>query len=148
MSDTTIDQREEIEPYLRSGDYDTRFAAWPGNTLVAQVRCRSDALKQALIDAVEERAADFSSQHSIPVQDAVAFTRSKVERMVRGLFPAAEQEQVLAVLERSVVYLTPETIRAVLQEMRWLHSAWDLANLYLGSLGAARCLKTRGRSWA
>src|SRR5207249_2628411 len=40
------------------------------------------------------------------------------------------------VLESSVVYLTPETIRPVLENMMWLHSAWDLANLYLGSLGA------------
>lgn len=135
MNQSTSCQREEIERYLRSGDYDTRFAAWPGNTFVAQERCGSDALRQALIDAVEQRAAGLPTPRSIPVQDPVAFTRSKVEPMVRGLFPATEQEQVLAVLERSVVYLTPETIRPVLQDMSWLHSAWVLANLYLGSLG-------------
>ncbi len=38
---------------------------------------------------------------------------------------------------RSVVFLTPATIEAVLEETPWLHTAWDLANLYLASCGAA-----------
>ncbi len=130
------DRRSEIERYLRSGDYDSRFASWPGNTLVAQERRGSDALKRALIDAVEERAAGRPVPASVPDHDPVAFTRNKVEPMVRGLFTATEQEQVLAILERSVVYLTPESIRPVLERMVWPHSAWALANLYLGSLGA------------
>jgi hypothetical protein len=136
MNHSTMDQHKEIERYLRSGDYDSRFAAWPGNTLVAQERSGSGALRQALIDAVEERALGRPIPSPVPLQDPVSFTRSRVEPMVRGLFPAAEQERVLEVFERSVVYLTPETIRPVLQEMMWLHSAWALANLYLGSLGA------------
>ena len=135
VKQTTSEQRKEIERYLRSGEYDSRFAAWPGNTLMAQERCGSDALKQALIDAVEERTAGQPIPRSVPVQDPAAFTRGKVESMVRGLFLAAEQEQVLAVLERSVVYLTPQTIRPALHDMTWLHSAWALANLYIGSFG-------------
>jgi len=130
------DQREEVERYLRSGNYESYFHAWPGDTLVAQERNGSDALKRALIDAVEKRAADLPVPASVPRLDMVAFTRSKVEPMVRGLFPGIEQEQVLGVLERSVVYLTPETIHPVLEGMAWPHTAWALANLYLGSLGA------------
>ena len=130
------DQQEEIERYLRSGDYDSRFAAWPGHTLVAQERCGRDALRQALIDAVELRTAVLPVPASLPEFDPVAFTRTKVEPMVRGLFPAAEHKQVLAVLERSVVLLTPETIRPVLETAAWPHTGWALANLYLGSLGA------------
>ena len=130
------DQQAEIERYLRSGDYDSRFAAWPGHTLVAQESCGHNALRQALIDAVEKRTALVPVPASFPELDPVAFTRAKVEPMVRGLFPAREQEQVLAVLERSVVFLTPETIRSELETVDWPHTGWDLANLYLGSLGA------------
>jgi hypothetical protein len=57
--------------------------------------------------------------------------------MVRGLFPRAEQEVVLGVLERSVVFLTTANIERVLLEHDNDRSAWDLANLYLASVGAA-----------
>jgi hypothetical protein len=53
--------------------------------------------------------------------------------MVRGLFPAKEQETVLATLEKSVVFLTPSNVESVLLEAPYLGTAWDLANLYLGS---------------
>jgi len=44
---------------------------------------------------------------------------------------------VLALVERSVVFLTPDNIEAVLRkEMRWPGSAWDIANLYLGGIDA------------
>jgi hypothetical protein len=43
---------------------------------------------------------------------------------------------VLATLEKSVVYVTTETIEPLLMNHGYDRSAWDLANLYLGSLGA------------
>jgi len=55
--------------------------------------------------------------------------------MVRGLFPRREQAAVLGVLERAVVFLTPDAIAAVLREARWPGTAWRLANLYLVSVG-------------
>lgn len=36
---------------------------------------------------------------------------------------------MLALVERSVVFLTPSNIEEVLREARWPRSAWDLANL-------------------
>jgi hypothetical protein len=69
--------------------------------------------------------------------DVVAYTCKKVEPMVRGLFPRVEQDVVLSLVERSVVFLTPGNTEAVLRkEMRWPRSAWDIANLYLGGIGA------------
>jgi hypothetical protein len=41
----------------------------------------------------------------------------------------------MRLLERAVVFLTPETIEAVLTAQPWPHTAWQLANIYLGSLG-------------
>jgi hypothetical protein len=56
--------------------------------------------------------------------------------MVQGLFPRHEQACVLDMLERSVVFLTPVTIDQVLEQSRWLSTAWDLANLFLAGVKA------------
>jgi len=55
---------------------------------------------------------------------------------------------VLDVLGRSVVFLTPATIGAVLEQMPWLGTAWDLANLYLASFEPDGCPRTLPASWA
>jgi hypothetical protein len=55
--------------------------------------------------------------------------------MVDGLFPIAEREAVLRILERAIVFLTPENIEQVLAAESYPHTAWTLANIYLGSLG-------------
>jgi hypothetical protein len=65
-----------------------------------------------------------------------SFARRKFEPMVRGLFPGKEQDTVLGVLERSVVFVTRKSIERVLRESQWLSTARDLANLYLGATGA------------
>jgi hypothetical protein len=56
--------------------------------------------------------------------------------MVKGLFPAKEREVILGLLEKSLVFLTQDNIEHVLREERWPSTAWNLANLYLGSIGA------------
>ncbi|MCC7542402.1 MAG: hypothetical protein IT379_39655 [Deltaproteobacteria bacterium] len=84
-----------------------------------------------------ERRADAAPRlRTIPSIDTVALTRRKVAPMVRGLFPRAEQDPVLAVLEKSVVFLTRENIGRLLRDSHWLHSSWVLANLFLVSIGA------------
>ena len=56
--------------------------------------------------------------------------------MVNGLFPEDERANVLDMLEKSVVFLTAENIADVLRRESYARSAWTLANLYLGSIGA------------
>ena len=56
--------------------------------------------------------------------------------MVRGLFPRAEQQIVLATLAQSVVFLTGVNIEQTLRAPGFDSLAWDLANLYLASPGA------------
>ena len=65
--------------------------------------------------------------------NVTAFARKKAEPMVRGLVPQIEQENVLTLLERSLVFLSPATIGPVLMKMPWPRTAWNLANLYLAS---------------
>jgi hypothetical protein len=93
-------------------------------------------MREALIGEVRKRTRHATNPEEFAEMDVVAFTRAKVAPMVRGLFPMGEQETVLNNLGRSVVFLTPANIETVLGGMTWLKTAWDLANLYLGSFGA------------
>lgn len=124
----------EIERYLRTGDTDPWRDAWPGD-IVERGGLGRAALRAALVQEVR-RLAEGRSHEPVPDGIGVEFTRAKVEPMVRGLFPRVEQDVVLATLEKSVVYVTSETIEPILTNNSYDRSAWDLANLYLGSLGA------------
>jgi hypothetical protein len=127
---------QEVERYLRTGETDAYAAAWAGQNLIESTKIAHDDLIGALIASVKERSAGQAKPHTF--QDPVnlgGLTRNRVEPMVRGLFPRAEHEPVMALVEHSVVFLTSANIEATLLDCRWLHTAWDIANLYLGSLG-------------
>ena len=125
---------DEIERYLRTGETDPYLAAWPGGVMARELRAHAE-LRAALVQEVR-RFAEGRLHEPVPDGVGVELTRAKVEPMVRGLFPRAEQDVVLATLEKSVVYVTSETIEPLLMSHGYNSSAWDLANLYLGSLGA------------
>ena len=125
-----------IERYLREGAYEVDHPAWPGNFLDRARRGRDDLLA-ALGAEVRRRGVDREHAPVPRDLDLVSWTRRKVTPMVEGLFPAAEREAVLSLLERSVVFLTAGNIEEVLLGQMWLHTAWALANLYLSSVGAA-----------
>ena len=93
-------------------------------------------MRGALISVVKSRAGHVTVPEELVDLDVVSFTRSKVEPMVRGLFPGAEQQAVLDVLAPSVVFLTPTTIEHVLNQTRYLKTAWSLSNIYLASCGS------------
>jgi hypothetical protein len=122
-----------IQHFLCTGDYNLKFPAGSGNVIERETKATDDMLA-ALVAEVKKRSGKFDPV-SFPA-NLVTFTRKKVEPMVRGLFRRDEQKAVLAVLEKSVVFLTTENIEQVLLGCTWPHSAWDLANLYLGSVDA------------
>lgn len=124
---------EEVERYLRTGHTDPHFTAWPGGFLKRAQRAHYD-LRNALVREMRRLAPDRTLR-SLPEADTIALTRRKVEPMVCGLFPRVEQDAVLAMLQKSVVFLTSDNIEQLLREHAYDSSAWDLANLYLASLG-------------
>ncbi|PTL75393.1 hypothetical protein [Vitiosangium sp. GDMCC 1.1324] len=134
MTDTQRTIAEELERYLRTGDTDPHHAAWPGGFLESAQRAHDD-LRSALAREVKRLAAGRTPR-PLPETDTIALTRRKVEPMVRGLFSRVEQDAVLAMLEKSVVFLTSDNIERLLREHAYDSSAWDLANLYLASVGA------------
>lgn len=143
MPDMTEIQRavsEEIECYLRTGESDPYRAAWSGSFLEREERAHDD-LRKALVCEVRRLAAGLKHE-PLPESDTVSLTRAKVEPMVRGLFPKVEQDLVLAMLERSVIFVTGANIESLLLECSFDGSAWTLANLYVASVGAELLGKT------
>ncbi len=126
----------EVERYLSTGDHDSYHAAWHGSSFIEMARNARDDLRQALVTEVRRRSRGHRVSEAIRHLDSVALTRKKTEPMIRGLFPRAEQDTVLSAVERSIVFLTPHNIDRILYESHWHHSAWTIANLYLGSIGA------------
>lgn len=124
----------EIQRFIETGDHDPKFWGWPGNDVLEKCRNGSRALEDALIEEVHRRIEGISIPKVEIPPDLVAFTRSKVEPMVRGLFPGKEQEGVLCLLEKSVIFITPDNFEEVIRGVDFLDDAWDLANLYLLSL--------------
>jgi hypothetical protein len=125
---------EELKRYLQTGETDPLYRAWPGSVL-ERADQGSRELRQGLIAEVR-RLAVGRSHLPLPPGNICELTRRKVTPMVRGLFPKKEHEAVLAVLERSVTFITNENFERVLTEHDWAGSAWDLANLYLATVGA------------
>jgi len=134
---------EEVERYLLTGESDPLYSAWSRGFLERANRGHDD-LRGALVCAVR-RLANGLAHEPLPSTDTVALTRAKVEPMVRGLFPRAEQEAVLATLEQSVVFITSANIEMLLHGCSFDSSAWTLANLYLAGLGAELLAKDAPR---
>jgi len=129
----------EIKRYLRTGDHDHDFAEWPGRDYLSRVTAGKQAMEDALVAEVKRLEAG-QKLPSLPDDfDLATFAYRKFTPMVTGLFPANERETILELLGRSLVFITHENIEQVLREEHWLSSAWDLANLYLGSIGS-KCL--------
>jgi hypothetical protein len=126
---------EAIERYLRSGEYDIDHPQWPGQNIMEKSRNGHDEHLRALVAEVKRRSQG-RTHAPVPQLDLASWTRRKLTPMVHGFFPDAERETVLRLFEKSVVFLTSDNMEGVLLGQMWLRSAWDLANLYLGSVDA------------
>lgn len=126
----------EIERYLATGDSDPLFRAWGGGSHVERMKRGHEETIAALVEEVRRRTAHAETPPVLAETDLDDLSRRKAGPMVRGLFPKAEQEIVVSILASSVVFLTPDNIERVLRGCSWLSTAWTLAHLYLGSVGA------------
>jgi hypothetical protein len=125
----------EAQGYLFSGDYDSSFAGLQGDYLVDVAQRATHRLRTALVGETLRRTHGFLRPLSVPA-DLNAWVRSKLWPMVHGLLPVEKRSVILDDLSRNVVFLTPENIPSVLMGQTWLSTAWNLANLYLASVGA------------
>lgn len=135
--------KQQIKHFLATGQSDLLPQGWPGENWLVKAQNADRAIRQALVEEVHERSNGLP-QPDTPVLDYHAFTRSKVSSMVKGLFPVHERATVLAMLEKSVVFLTAENILEVLEHCP-LRTSWALANMYLASAGG-RVLSKQARA--
>ena len=95
----------------------------------------SRALRAALVAEVRKRSR---RRRHPPVPEGMgsAFARRRLAPMAMGLFPAAEHEVVLGVVENSIVFLTSEAALESIEQADFDSSAWQMANVYLSGVGA------------
>ena len=142
---TNEETAAEVERYLATGRYDVLFRAWTGVHILDRANRGHAAMLEALTEEVKRRDAGAAIPPALAGLDLTALARRKAEPMVRGLFPKAEQDVVLGLVEKSVVFVTPDSIESVLVACDDLSSAWDIANLYLASINAERLGKNASR---
>ncbi|WP_157269700.1 hypothetical protein [Azohydromonas aeria] len=133
--ETTVESREAaLQRYLDTGDYN-EAPRWAGTSLLEAARNANAFLREGLIAHTLARLAS----RPVPVlplaADLAPWVRGKVSPMVEGLFPATERGAVLALLERSVVFVGPGNVESVLRSTYWPHTAWSLANMVLAAAG-------------
>jgi len=122
---------EAIERYLRTGDHEQDHPEWPGQNIFEKAKRGHDDLLHALVAEVKRRSVG-RRHHAVPDLDLTSWTRRKVTPMVAGLFPQVEREAVLALLERSVVFLTTDNVEKVLLGQTWLRSTCYVSTEYFG----------------
>lgn len=125
-----------VAHFLATGESDPVGAAFPGRHALERIRACESILRAALIKEVLQRAYGREHRHSPPETNSTAWVRHKVAPMINGLFRADERDTVLRTAERSIVFLTGESIERILRETAYLETAWTLGNMYLHSLRA------------
>jgi hypothetical protein len=89
----TSEQRRVVGQYLLTGDTEATDAYfWPGHSFIEMEVNAHAALRRALIDDVVHRANEAALPEIPPQDELVRMTHCRVEPMVRGLFPATEQD--------------------------------------------------------
>lgn len=136
MTHTDQDKAAAVRHYLETGEYEMLFPAWTGASIVDRLSRGYRDLQEALVIDVQRRARSGDMPRAAQEIDLVEFTRKKAAPMVCGLFPKSEHDIALSLLERSVIFLTPNTIKSIIMASNWLSTAWTVANMYLMSLNA------------
>jgi hypothetical protein len=137
LSTFTPDQQHIVDEYILTGNGDGQsWIAWPGQNIIEKMQAASNGMRGALVAEVRSREKNGQVPAIPTPEELVVLTRQRVEPMVRGFFPATEQPIVLGLLEKSVVFVTPENIERLVHNESFDHSAWTIANLYLASIGA------------
>lgn len=136
MRDTCSFVTSAVQTYLETGYRDLNEWGWPGSNFLEQDINAERILRDALIDTVQQRLSGLPRLPSPTIDNLVSLTCTKVLPMVDGLFAVNERPTIMKALEKSVIFLTPETIESVLRTSTWLSTSWDLANMYLLERGA------------
>lgn len=136
-SDFSPAREAELARYLATGDHDEDgWRRYDGQTSLEMMTAHSSALRTAL----RQRVAELETAGQVLTPPAQCldrpWLREKLCPMVEGLFTPDEQPRVLEVVENSVVFLTRDVVHRLLPELRWDHTAWNIARIWLDSIDA------------
>lgn len=134
QEDRILTPKQEVRRYLKTGEHDMFYRPWSGPDFFTKARDADRKMRDALIAEVAKRAKGRPLPPLPADFDAGQFCLNKVGPMVRGLFPAKEQQTILDLFAKALVFVTHENIEQVLNGDHWLETAWSIGNLYLGSL--------------
>ena len=126
----------EIERFLETGESDMMCFAWEGANHLERIKRGNEEMLTALVTEVRRRAGRARMSAALRDVNTKELALRKAEPMVRGFFPKTEREQVLRLLDDCIVFLTPDNIESVMRDCDWLSTAWNLANIFLNSLGS------------
>ena len=128
--------QEEIDRFLQTAEYDPLFLRFSGTDHMDRMKRGHTTLEDALWETVRFAERGLAASTNLPIPADIAnFTRIKFEPMVRGLFRRDECDRVLTLLTNSVIFVTRDNIQELIRRES-LGTAWDIANLYLRSIGA------------
>ena len=130
-------QNREIRDFLEKGESpDFPYSNWPGSDWLERARCADKVLRGSLVTELRQRVGNRTQPPLPPSFNTSSFTRSKLTPLINGLFPPTEREMIRALLQDSVVFLTADNIEETITDRKvGLHTAWNLANIYLGAFG-------------
>ena len=120
-SNLTVER--EVAHFLATGESDPMGSGFPGSSIIERLTNHERCLREALLQEVERRERGHRQHYMPEAFDPVDWTRRKVQPMIAGLFPEVEQEVVLGVAERSIVFLTPGAAHQAIRETMFLSSA-------------------------
>ena len=132
-----VEIEHEVAHYLATGEHDpNNWRRYPGNNAMEQMTAQAEALRAAL----ELRVRDLEvGCDALPVPaDRISrsFLEQKLAPMVNGIFEPDDRPVVLETLVGSITFLTRDEVHRVLRESGWPRTNWDIARIWLDSIGA------------
>ena len=107
MRDTSSFVTSAVQTYLETGHRDLNNRGWPGSNFLEQEINAERILRDALIDAVQQRLSGLPRLPSPAIENLVSLTRTKVLPMVDGLFAVNERPTIMKALENLTVLRSP-----------------------------------------
>ncbi len=127
----------EIAHYLASGEHDANaWRRYRGRTAMEQMGAQAVALRDALLERVRDLEVGRAPILVPGDRTSRQYLESKLAPMVTGIFEPEDQSVVLETLVDSITFLTRGNVHRVLEESGWPRTSWDVARIWLDSIGA------------
>jgi len=127
----------EVAHYLATGEHDANaWRRYPGRNAMEQMNAQADTLRNALLNRVRELEGCRAPCRVVLGQISPQYLEGKLAPMVTGIFNPEDQAVVLETLVNSIKFLTRDEAHRVLEESGWPKTSWDVARIWLDSIGA------------